>query len=104
MTFTGQENHQISLNDAAALTSRYRAQMGTRILKGGFFGKDAIQAILNQADCVGIRYYYGLDANNIQVLVLVGTNAKGDDLVNGELAEMSIPCPDWCGGPNALNS
>jgi hypothetical protein len=104
MNFTGQENHSISLSDAAALTGRYRAQTGTRGLKGGFFGKDAIQAILNQADCVGIRYYYGLDSNNVQVLVLVGTKANGNDLVNGELAEISIPCPDSCGENNDLNS
>ena len=38
MPITGPQNHQISLNDAAALTSRYRAQMGPRELKGGFFG------------------------------------------------------------------
>src|SRR5258706_9318650 len=104
MDFTGHEDHSIPLSDAAELTSRYRSQMRVGDLKGGFFGKDAIQAILDQTSCVGIRFYYGLDRDNKQMLVLVGTKADNNDLVNGELAEFSLPCPDFCGEPNELNS
>ncbi|HKR06334.1 MAG TPA: hypothetical protein VJY62_16985 [Bacteroidia bacterium] len=104
MRFTGDEDHSISLNDAAQLTGRYRAQMETSELKGGYFGRAAIISILSQTDCVGIRYYYGLDAEDKQVIVLVGVLANGDDMVEGELAEFSIPCPDSCGANNDLNS
>lgn len=102
--FTGKEDHSITLADAAAMTKKYRAQMPTGAKLGGFFGKDAIQAILDQSDCVGIRYYYGLNANNEQVLILTGVNKSEDDLYQGELAEQSLSCPDRCSTPNPLNS
>lgn len=104
MEFTGHEDHSISLRDAAELTARYRAQMQPGDLKGGFFGKDAINAIFAQTACVGIRFYYGLDSDNKKVLVLTGVNADGHDLVDGELAEFSIPCPASCSEDNDLNS
>ena len=100
----GHENHEISLDEAALLTERYREQMEQSQIKGGFFGRDAISAILNQDNCIGIRYYYGLDSNNKQVLVLVGVNSDENDITAGELAEISIPCPPYCGDSNVLNS
>ena len=104
MSFTGKEDHAISLADAAKLTKKYRDQMRPTDIKGGFFGRDAIQAILDQTSCVGIRYYYGLDANNKQVLVLVGAKENMDDMVDGVLDENSLPCPSYCGVNNQLNS
>lgn len=102
--FTGEENHDISLNDAAALTGRYRSLMGENDIKGGFFGRDAIEEVLAQTGCVGIRYYYGLSTNGKQVLVLVGANADGDDLTEGVVLEFSVPCPAYCATNNDLNS
>lgn len=100
----GHEDHSISLNDAAEMTARYRAQMTPGQINGGFFGRDALEAILNQENCIGIRYYYGLDENNKQVMVLVGVNTEENDIVHGELAERSIICPPHCSESNALNS
>lgn len=100
----GHENHYISLDDAAAMTERYRDQMSNTQIKGGFFGRDAISAILEQHECIGIRYYYGLDNDNKQVLILVGVNIEGNDITSGELAEVSLPCPPYCGDNNVLNS
>ena len=80
--------------------------MDDKGLKGGFFGRDAISALLSQDTCVGIRYYYGLDESDVQVLVLVGTDGDGNDLVGQDnlCMEVSIPCPDVCGNDNVLNS
>ena len=100
----GHENHEISLAEAAEFTQRYREQMSSSQIKGGFFGRDALSAILNQENCIGIRYYYGLDENNKQVLVLVGVDHEENDLFNGELAERSLMCPPYCGINNELNS
>ena len=102
--FNGNENHDITLAEAAALTKRYRDQMNSTDRKGGFFGKEKLLEILNQTDCVGIRYYYGLDRENKQVLVLTGVLANEDDMVDGVLAELALPCPIRCGNDNALNS
>ena len=102
--FNGNENHDITLAEAAELTKRYRDQMNSTDRKGGFFGKEKLLQILNQTDCVGIRYYYGLDRDNKQVLVLTGVLANEDDMVDGVLAELALPCPIRCGNDNALNS
>ena len=102
--FDGHEDHEITLEVAAEFTARYRNQMPTSDLKGGFFGRDALEAILAQEHCVGIRYYYGLDGHDKQVLVLVGVLANENDMVNGLLGEAAVPCPQMCGLANELNS
>lgn len=106
MSFTGNEHHDISFEDASTLTKKYRDQMAPSSRLGGFFGEAAVRDLLDQTNCVGIRYYYGLDKDNKQVLVLVGTDANENDLVGeGKLCmEMAIPCPDRCGNNNILNS
>jgi hypothetical protein len=95
MSFTGEENHDIDLATASKWTKNYR-QANPEDLKAHFFGKAAIQAILNQDNCVGIRMYYALDDLGVKHLVLVGANASENDLYNGLLAERSKPCPTIC--------
>lgn len=104
VVFTGKEDHSISLKDASVLTYNYRQTVAADAKTGGFFGKDAIQAILNQDGCVGIRYYYGIDKEGTPVLVLVGSDARGNDMYEGVLAEMARPCPPACSNANPLNS
>lgn len=106
MTFTGHEDHEISFNDAAILTKRYRDQMSSGDCKGGYFSRDAIESLLAQDGCVGIRYYYGLDQSDTQVLVVVGVDADENDLIGNDnvCIEMSILCPEHCGDSNILNS
>jgi hypothetical protein len=103
---TGNENHDISFANAGVMTKKYRTSVPASAIIGGFFGKKAILEILSQDDCVGIRYYYGLDANGTDVLILVGVDANGDDLTgtNNVCKEMSILCPTMCSATNALNS
>ncbi len=98
MSFTGQENHDITLDEAKEWTKNYRVQVPSNATKAHFFGKDAIQAILNQDDCVGIRIYYALDTEDRQQLIVVGADANENDLHEGLLAERSFPCPPSCGG------
>lgn len=102
--FTGNEDHKISLEVGSTMTKRYRdaVQAGTQL--GGFFGKTDVLELLNQQRCVGFRYYYGLDAANAKLMVLVGTDEDENDLVNGLILEKSFPCPTSCGDANALNS
>ena len=106
MPFTGNEDHDISFDEAAKLTLRYRQEVGNDARKGGFFGRKAIEALLDQEHCVGIRYYYGLDDDDEKVLVLVGTDADENDLVDRtNLAfDNAIYCPPNCGEDNVLNS
>lgn len=104
MTFTGSEDHSISLQDASELTGNYRAEAEQGAVLGSFFGKETIQKILDQQGCVGIRIYYGLEGDNTPVLVLVGVEENEDDIIGGEIAQTGAPCPPHCGNANELNS
>lgn len=94
--FTGKEEHTITLTDAKALTKEYRDKAGTGAILGYYFSKDALQEILNQKDCVGIRHYYGEEDDGKPVLVLVGVTADGSDMTAGVLVEFGFPCPPKC--------
>jgi hypothetical protein len=107
MAFTGNEDHSIDFKEAAELTKNYRNQMEPGNRKGGYFSKDAIYSLLEQERCVGIRYYYGLDDDDNQVLVVVGVGANENDLIGDNeyvCIEASVPCPNQCGAANILNS
>jgi len=135
MKLTGKENHKISLEEARRFTSVYRAEKAQFMTpdnikhkeakKGGFFGKDAIIELLNQPDCIGIRYYYGRSDDGMKNLILVGVNKEGNDILpkpaepsaatdttenmdiqtpqgessenKGIILEKSLPCPPFCG-------
>lgn len=103
MAFTGQEDHQIPLATAAEWTKNYRTANPAQT-KGHFFGKEYIQSILAQENCVGIRIYYALDENGAKQLILVGVDANENDLYQGIIAERSFKCPPFCGVNNPLNS
>ena len=108
---TGSENHDISLADAAELTANYRSlPLGTILngitgIKAQAFGKDALQEILDQSGCVGIRFYYGMETLPPAFkLVGVGVNSSGNDMITGKIIQHGLPCPSTCSITNALNS
>ena len=104
MDLTGNEDHSISLEDAATLTAAYRSTISTGDTIGEYFGGTAIQTILSQDGCVGIRIYYGIDSTGVKTLVICGVTSTGDDLYSGSLAEHGLKCPPDCSSKNALNS
>jgi len=96
LQLTGRENHAIALADASKLTANFRASASPGSVLGEAFGRDAVQGILNQANCVGVRIYYGRKSDSTPVLVLVGVDASGSDLTAGVLLESGFPCPPFC--------
>jgi hypothetical protein len=94
------QGHGIPLEEAAAMTRRYRESMH----KGGLFLRADVDALLAQAECTGLRFYYGRGVNGEDTLILVGVDKEGNDMVNGVLLDGSFPCPPFCGGGNSLNS
>lgn len=103
MIYTGQEDHSISLKDAIALTTNYRnSAPGTNPFLGGYFGKSAVQAILNQQGCVGIRVYNAKAASGTFNYVIVGVNSNGEDMEDGNLAEHGAGCPPFCAPDSKL--
>jgi hypothetical protein len=101
--FTGHENHDIPIADAAVMTKLYRSSVPTGSRKGGFFSNDAIQSLLTGA-AVGIRYYHGINSRGEPVIILIGVDANENDITTGNVLEFAIPCPNQCGANNVLNS
>ena len=96
VTFTGKEDHSISLEDASQMTRNYQLQTAPDQIIGGFFGKDAVLAIISQEKAVGLRYYYGLDDEGTPHIILIGVNVDGNDMTDGLLAERSTKFPPHC--------
>lgn len=90
------QDHRITLEEAVEMTSNYRHSNTFNGKYGGFFGRETLLAILNQENCAGIRYYYGINSENEPVIVLVGATEDNHDQVDKELAEMATPCPNCC--------
>ena len=101
MSFNGNEGEQITLQEGAEYTARYRADNSG--VKGVFFGRNHIEKILAQGDCKGLRFYFAKNLDGSQTLVMVGADSGEEDLLN-VIVERAISCPPYCGGSNALNS
>lgn len=104
MSFNGTEGGNITLAKGASYTAEYRAQNPGDTL-AHFFGRDILERILAQGDCVGIRMYYGINPKTQEKeLVLVGADANENDLIDGVVADLSLKCPTYCSISNDLNS
>jgi hypothetical protein len=101
MAFDGSEGGEISLNTASAMTKQYRNE-NPNTTRAHFFGKDIINRLLAQENCVGIRMYYGISENGSKELVLVGVDADENDILD-LVADISSPCPPTCSPNNILN-
>jgi hypothetical protein len=55
---TGQEGSEIDIKVAAEWTQNHRHHSPDEVISQ-FFGREILQRILDQPDCVGIRFYYG---------------------------------------------
>ncbi|MDO8667233.1 MAG: hypothetical protein Q7J79_11510 [Gemmatimonadales bacterium] len=101
--FLPTRDHHIQLADAARMTRRFRE---TRLNdeKGGAFHAAQVKELLDQPDCSALRYYHALEEDGRTTVVLVGVDARNDDLWDGVLLEVSIPCPPYCGLPNELTA
>lgn len=86
-------DHKITLAEAKALLGRRRATAGER---GGHFPREAIDAILAQPGCTGIRFYHGMNPDGTSALILVGVNSTGGDMTDGLLIDNHYPCPPYC--------
>lgn len=102
--FTGFEDHTITLADAGELTRNYRKHAGQGAVKGKYFSRAAVEQLLAQEDAVGIRYYYGVDNDGRQQMVLVGVDTNGKDMVEGFLYGNPMPMARFNSESNPLNS
>lgn len=102
MAFNGTEGGEITLDQGSAMTAEYR-RLNPNSTIAHFFGKEILERILDQENCVGIRAYYGINEEGKKELILVGADSEENDLTN-LVVDLSAPCPKACSKANALNS
>jgi hypothetical protein len=103
-TYTGEESFSIGLDDATRLTTKYRETVSIGEMLATYFSKAALNKILGQNGCVGVRIYNGLTAGDQHCFVLVGIRSDGEDIYDGDLAEHGLPCPPYCPLQSPLGS
>ena len=101
---TGNENHQVDLVTAVRLINNHKSNLKAipASIKGGLFARSAFDKILAQPGVVGIRYYYAQTDEGTPTLVLVGVDAKGQDIQTGLIMERAFLCPPLCGAASEL--
>ena len=103
MTFDPNKDYSISLAAAATMTKDYRDNNAGECI-GGFIGKATIQSILNQPNCVGLKYYFAEDGAGNRTLVVCGAEANQDDMYTGIIGDHPEVDPPASSTPNPLNS
>ena len=114
----------ISLSKAIAMTTLYRnekenilapAYQNKNILcKCESFDRTDFDAILANKECVGLRIYYGMDEEKKVHAIIVGYNAKDEDILPvvstalldpplGEIIDNGKRCPVDCPPTSPLN-
>lgn len=118
-------SHFIPLSQAIEMTTLYR-QEKEKILVPDMrdknilpicetFNREAYDALLAEADCVGVRLYLGMGADLQIRIIAVGVNAKNEDILPSGvgvipaadpvvIVEDGQRCPDDCPPPSPLNS
>jgi hypothetical protein len=114
------ESHFISLSKAKEMTLRYSTEKNNILkpdltnpnilLTSETFDREAFDKLLAQAGCVGIRVYFGMDANLTIKIIAVGVDEDNKDILpsplteaieggeenGGVIVEEGRPCPPNC--------
>jgi hypothetical protein len=104
MAFNGDEGSVVTLTEASGWTANYRRTIASGEIIAQFVGRKKLLEILDQEDCMGIRFYYGIGDDGKKNLIAVGATSDENDMVDGVLIDRVIPCPPKCSTKNALNS
>lgn len=94
--FDGNEGKEVTIEEAKKYIKSYKMSSIPGATKADFFGKEKLNRILVQKNCVGVRFYYGRRENGNLNSVAVGCDKDGEDLFEGVILEMSEPCPPYC--------
>jgi hypothetical protein len=123
--------HSIPLNSARLLTSTYRKNK-KKVLRDEYhnkavlpdcetFDREPFDKLLARTDCVGVRFYYGMDEEMNVRLVFVGVDENGADILpqpapagvtmmaasttndDPEVYEEGVRCPPACPTESTLN-
>jgi hypothetical protein len=115
------QSHQISLDEAIEMTTRYRNNIAT-IINSDYadvdilpfsetFNKSAFSTFMSNEDCLGLRIYYGMDEDLKVHSIIVGVTDGNEDMLPGSsltsqeniLIEDAQRCPPACPPSSVLN-
>ncbi len=105
--------HEISLQEAIDLTTRYRANQPAGCSLSETFQVDAIEKLISAGGCKFLRIYFGMKENGNVVTILVAANEDNEDILPGPdtltttepvILEDGFVCPPLCPKPSPLNS
>ena len=95
-------DHDVGMTEARELIGRFRTAHPDAI-HSVRFTTIGVDRVLRQPGCAGLRAYFAQHPSGVWTLVLAGVDIDGNDIDDGELAEMSWPCPPMCPQDSALN-
>jgi len=91
--------HFVNREEAVLLVGR----RPTRVMgRGGHVPREAIDRILEQPGCTGLRFYYGTKPDGSMTLVFVGIDERERDMTDGPIVGDHYPCPPFCDATSAL--
>ena len=104
--------HEISLQTAIEMTTRYRSGRPAGYPKSEAFEMDAIKKLMTTENAAFLRIYYGKSAEGSLHVILVAADADGNDLLPSDplfnvtqkeddeeepvILEDAFRCPHWC--------
>jgi hypothetical protein len=111
-------NHQISLADAVALTTRFQASIPAGLPVCETFDAGAVSTLLAASGTASLRIYFGQQADGTVVAVLVAADADGNDILpvsaenfpagdavtadDAVILEDGYRCPQYCPSASPL--
>jgi hypothetical protein len=110
--FDPKAGKKVKPKDAARWTKNYRLKPrkhGDTPTLAQYFGKEFLQRILDENSCAGLRIYQAIDDEGTRRVLVVGVDAKGNDLIGpinedgtlpddggGIVGDTPMSCPSTC--------
>lgn len=93
--------HEITLDQAVALTQRFKNNHASGTKRGFLIDKEVFTELFAQDNATGVRIYLGEKENHEYCIVAVATDMEGNDLTT-IVMDMFHPCPDQCSADSPL--
>lgn len=113
MPFPPPADHRVSLREATEMVKRFRSSTAAQAIgkagpagtfRGGMLPRAAVEELLAQKGCEGVRVYHAHEPDGTPTLVLVGVDGEADDMADGIILEKVYPCPPYCPRNSSLDS
>ena len=115
--YSAEVGEDIGYEKGARMIKDYYDQNQDDVL-AHFMGRNMIEAILAQPGAVGIRMFHAINEIGLKQMVLVGTDATGNNILNyttigddgeivkhkGIVADKMRNCPPYCGDGGGTES